>query len=134
MHASVVAGVLVRHRAHQAKLVRQPGEPGHELAYLDARHVRGNRPERAAHLLGGVWLQVQAVDMTGAAILNDENTRFARRPPRPRAVPGRAGPEQVRQSQPQEADAAHLEELPAAEQAVRTSGRFVDVEHGITGG
>src|SRR5947209_5702895 len=75
---------------------------------------------------GGVWLQIQAVDVAGAAVLNDENTRFARCRPRPRAGPGRAGPEQVRQSQPQEADAAHLEELPTAEQAVRTPGCFVD--------
>src|SRR5262249_27804420 len=72
-----------------------------------ARHRRGGRPELAANLGGGIRLQVPDVELTGAALQQEQDTGSVARP-------GSRGfrLEQPRQRQASEAKPAHPE--PAA--------------------
>ena len=74
MSAAVVIAVAVRHGANEAAAVRQSRQARQQLTHIDARNRSGNRLVRAANLGRGAGLEVQGVDMTGAAVLDDEDT------------------------------------------------------------
>src|SRR5205823_6170272 len=78
-------------------------------ADLYAGDAGADRFVGAADLGGGVGLEVPAVVMAGPAVLHDEEARLFRGAPRP------ARPEQLGQSEAEDADAADLQEPSARE-------------------
>ena len=86
---SVMLGAAVGHRPHDRELVGVGRQPRQPVAERDARHVRGDRPVRAANPLRGIGLEVPEVLAGRAAPEEEEDAR-------PRltsgAGPGRGGP------------------------------------------
>ena len=84
------------------------------LADLHAGHLGGDRLELAAHLRRGVRLEVERVDVAGAAGEEDEDHRLRPRPPRAGRTPGRGnGPvgQEGGQADPEQARVADLQEF-----------------------
>ena len=61
------------HAADQGDLVHQAGGPRQVLADLHPRHRRRDGLELAPHLGGGVGLRVEGVEVTGPAVVEDQD-------------------------------------------------------------
>ena len=112
-------------------------QPGKHLADLDARHVRADRLEFAAHLARGVGLQVPHVLMRGAAAEEDVDEGLVTLA-RPADWCGRLGPHEPREREAAGAErqAADREELPTGRPVAHPRAVAEDRQHGVilTGG
>src|SRR5262249_32266068 len=89
--------------------VGQFREARQQLANPHAGDARGDRLIRSPYFLLGIGLGVEAVDVTRAAVLNDEDARLLAGPGR--GIVRRIGPQQFRQPEAKGADPADLEQL-----------------------
>ena len=71
---------LVVNRAQDRVAVGRLGHEGEVLADFDAGHVGLDRPERPAHVVGGVGLEVPGVELAGAADEEEEDAVDVLRP------------------------------------------------------
>ena len=71
--AGDVVGKLVRHRADDAELVGHRRRPLHELAKLDPRGRRGDRPVGATDLGDSPRLRIPQIDVARAPLKEDED-------------------------------------------------------------
>ncbi len=77
VHAAVVPAVAVRHRADEREAIGHAGQSRQQLAEPHAGDAGGDRPIRSADVVGSVRLGIEAVDVAGAAVLDDEDARPA---------------------------------------------------------
>jgi len=75
VHAGQVVGAGLAHRPDEAVAVGEAGQPGQQLAHLCARNGRRDRLEGPANLDGRFGFHVPGIDMAGAPLLHDEDTR-----------------------------------------------------------
>src|SRR6266542_4958846 len=104
-----MSAVAVRHRANQAVTVGEASEPRQQLADTHAGDVGGDRPVWAADVLRSVGLEVPAIVMASAAILDDKDAGSLRAAPY-RAGDWSPGVQQFGQTEAERSDAAHLEQ------------------------
>src|SRR5262249_10505001 len=80
-----------------------------QLADVRAGHRGRNRLVRTANVLRSVGLQVEAIDVTGAAVLDDEDARLLAAGTG--AGSGRPRLQELRQAKTEQTEAANLEKI-----------------------
>ena len=114
-------------RTNQHELVHDRREPGQQLANVDARHGRGDRPEPAADLGRSAWLEVVEVEVGRPTRQEDHDDRLVRMHRAGHSL----GLEQPRQRQSAKSQAADLEERPAGQAAASHARLAMDYQHDV---
>ena len=122
--------------AHDRQLIRHTGGTWQVLTDLDASHAAGDGPKLTTYLAWGVGLHIPRVEVTGPAIVENQNARFrpagpARRwPSASRFRAGCLGLQQPRQAEAQTPETPDPQELATGSQTVPKTDVVQSFIHG----
>src|SRR5437870_5227299 len=127
-----MVAVAAGHGADEGALVHVPGDLRQQLADADAGDARWDGAVGPANIDRSAWLGIERLEMARAAAEKDEDARRlavagAARPALARL--GFADAPPVGEGEPEEADAADLENLPTGDPLAIARFSVADLEH-----